>query len=255
MDKYCVIGSPIDHSLSPKIHNRLFDYYGLSARYSKIDVSFENLEKVLKKLKKEGYKGFNVTYPLKGEILNLIDEHPDYVKTISSVNTVSIVNGKLIGDNTDFRGMQFILAPYKNEKIYILGSGNMANTTLYALNESGQKVTVACRNATAGESLRYRYPYIELMSLDQFSKQKLKGVTINTLPLDLDISYLFDNKNDHTVIDCNYNTSPSLNSKIKYISGLSLLYAQALKSFEIWTGHSPTMKILDSLMRTNGNKH
>ncbi|WP_350344515.1 hypothetical protein PRVXT_000933 [Proteinivorax tanatarense] len=251
MDKYCVIGDPIDHSLSPKIHNCLFKHYGLNACYTKFRVSTDNLKEKVDCLIKEGYKGFNVTYPLKAAIKEHIDQISYHGKNIASVNTVALSNGKLLGDNTDFRGMQLVLDPFRSEEIYILGSGNMAHTTIYALKEfTNRNITVVCRNKKAGENLKKQYPWINLMSIEFFKKENISGgVTVNTLPLNLDISHLFENKIAQVLLDCNYNQTVSLSNDLQYISGLELLYAQAIKSFEIWTGYQPTLETLKELLK------
>lgn len=99
-----LIGSPVDHSMSPAMHNAAFEKLGLDYVYVVFDVVPENLEDVVKGMRKMGIAGFNVTMPCKTHILPYLDELSDAAALMGAVNTVEARDGKLIGHNTDGAG-------------------------------------------------------------------------------------------------------------------------------------------------------
>ena len=101
---YGLIGSPVSHSMSADMHNDLFSYYNLKARYHAFDVSKENLRDAVKGLRALGVAGFNITIPHKVAMLDLLDEVEEVAANIGAVNTVINNQGKLIGYNTDGDG-------------------------------------------------------------------------------------------------------------------------------------------------------
>ena len=239
MRKYCVIGYPIDHSLSPKLHNNWFKNFGIDAEYVLEEVRAGELGEKIEYLTSK-YNGFNVTYPLKKEIIPFLSQISPEAKELGSVNTVVVNHGKLEGYNTDIIGMKQILADINKDHYYILGNGNMAKTTVYAL--AAEKVTVICRNKEKAKKELNR-EYISYISYEQFKELNIKNsAIINTLPLTLDISEILIGKYNNTLLDCNYNNIYHYDIK-EYINGLELLMAQGAQSFKIWTGKQPPTKL------------
>lgn len=237
MNQYCVIGSPINHSLSPKLHNFWFNQYNLIGNYGKEEIDMENLNAKINHLK-ETYTGFNITYPLKGEIIQYIDHIDKIAEDIGSVNTIKKVDNKWFGYNTDVEGMKKLLEGTAGEGYYILGNGNMAKTTLYALDD--KEVTIVCRDTTKGKTILTNYPNADCITFTEFIDLNIKDhVIINTLPLDLDLTNYLKGKEDNILIDSNYNKQPNYKIKI-YIGGIDLLILQAIEAFYIWTGVRPT---------------
>ena len=104
-DRTAVIGFPVDHSLSPIIHNHWIKELGLDIKpYEKINVDPNKFEEQINNLKIEGYGGLNVTVPLKELAFNISDEISDVSKKLRSVNTLSLNSEKIDGDNTDAVG-------------------------------------------------------------------------------------------------------------------------------------------------------
>ncbi|SES63676.1 shikimate dehydrogenase family protein [Anaerobranca gottschalkii] len=239
MEKYCVIGNPVNHSLSPQMHNYWFQQFNIPAQYGREEIKGEELKDKIQYLK-EIYKGFNVTYPLKDKIIPYVDIIDDVAKEIGSVNTVKKEGDQWIGYNTDVLGMMAIFTELEKDfsgKYYILGSGNMAKTTLYAL--KGKEVTVVCRNLDNGNEIIKKYPLAQCMTFTQFQKLNLSnGVVVNTLPLDVDIEPFMVGKEDNILVDANYKKTPKFPVS-QYISGLELLVLQGIESFYIWTGKRP----------------
>ena len=94
--KFAVLGHPISHSLSPKIHQYFASQFGIHLDYQRIDVESTNFKKTLSDLKQEGYEGLNITLPLKNLAYEICDELSSKADQTKSVNTISIKNDKLI---------------------------------------------------------------------------------------------------------------------------------------------------------------
>ncbi len=99
-----LIGYPLEHSLSPKIHKAAFNFCGLDGRYSLYSIppnDIKRIESSLEKIRREEIRGLNVTIPHKQTIIPLLDELTQTAQNIGAVNTIFMKDGKLIGENTD----------------------------------------------------------------------------------------------------------------------------------------------------------
>ena len=137
-----VVGSPVAHSLSPRMHNTMLDHLGLNFTYSKLWLKTENdMLKAIKSLKKKPFFGLNVTIPYKELAFTLCDETDLYAQSSKAVNTMVYQNGILYGYNTDGIGL---LVALKNEKkfnvsgksVTIIGSGGSAKG-IFCFNSRG----------------------------------------------------------------------------------------------------------------------
>lgn len=227
--KYGLLGEKLGHSYSKVIHNQLGN-----ANYELIEVSIAELDKLLSDKK---FNGLNVTIPYKQEVMKYCDSISDRAIKIGSVNTIVNNNGKLIGDNTDYYGFDFMAKKanisFENKKIIILGSGGTSLTAIAVVNDNSPKeVVVVSRN---GEN-----------NYENISKHYDADIIINTTPVGMspnmgespvDLSN-FTNLSD--VIDVIYNpyrTALLVQAKnlgINYINGLAMLVAQAVKADSIF---------------------
>ena len=134
---YAVIGDPIDHSLSPLIHNAAFRSLNLDSTYIAYRIQKNELEVGIDALKKIKIAGFNVTIPHKTEILSYLDHINPRAKEIGAVNCVLNRNNKLWGFNTDWYGFSMLLknnrVDISGKSILILGAGGVAYSVLYSL--------------------------------------------------------------------------------------------------------------------------
>lgn len=125
----CLIGSPVEHSFSPNIHNYLIKKNNLNMKYMCFNVKSDELENAIKGIKALGIKGCNVTIPHKVEIIKHLDEVDKNALLIGAVNTVKNEGGKLIGYNTD--GVGFVKSitdkgyDICNKKVLIIGAGGV----------------------------------------------------------------------------------------------------------------------------------
>lgn len=127
---YCLIGSPIDKSLSPIIHNSIFKILNKNSVYLGFNIEKDSLKSAIDGFKAMKVKGFNVTIPYKKSIIKYLDDITSEANTIGAVNTVKNNNGKLIGYNTDSDGFLQTFndnnIDIKNKDILILGAGGAA---------------------------------------------------------------------------------------------------------------------------------
>ena len=129
MKKYLVIGNPIEHSLSPKLHNYWIKKNNIKATYDKKLLNKNELENIILKVKKEEIHGINVTLPFKKSVITYVDRLTPEAEKSQSVNTIYKENDKIIGHNTDIAGFELGLRHFKydvkEKKVFILGSGGV----------------------------------------------------------------------------------------------------------------------------------
>lgn len=130
----CVLGSPIAHSKSPMMHNRAIELLGLDYAYLAYEVKRENLKEAVEGLKTLNYRGWNLTMPLKVDVVPMCDELSDAARLSGAVNTVVNDDGRLIGHTTDGVGFMRVLSDnniaVKNKKLTMLGAGGAASAII-----------------------------------------------------------------------------------------------------------------------------
>ena len=137
MKKFLVIGNPIDHSLSPKLHNYWFKNNNIEAIYGKLETNESDLAELFKNLKQGLLNGINITVPYKKTVIPYVDVLSGHALRTQSVNTISYQNGNLIGHNTDIDGFEIstkkLNYDVKDKTIIILGAGGVVPSIIYAL--------------------------------------------------------------------------------------------------------------------------
>lgn len=244
--RYAVIGEKLSHSISPQIHRELFERANINATYEQIEVPKTEISEVLDRLKKEGYKGINVTIPYKTEIMASLNTISDIVTRIGAVNTVKI--GDIYeGYNTDYFGFGKALDFYgfnsKNKTCAILGSGGAAKAVVAYLEDNGaSKIIIVSRDS---QSVKLKFPKLDSVELRNFSAEGC-DLVINTTPVGMfpkiDYSPIRKDqlKGASFVMDLIYNPEETLLLKfakelsITCANGLYMLVAQAICAEEIW---------------------
>ena len=139
MKKYLVIGNPIEHSLSPKLHNYWIKNNNIDAIYEKKKLDENDLEYLILKIKDKTINGINVTVPFKKAVIPYLDKLTTESENTQSVNTIYLENNKIIGHNTDINGFELSIKRLKfdlfNKKVFILGAGGVVPSIIYALNK------------------------------------------------------------------------------------------------------------------------
>ena len=264
MKKYLVIGNPIKHSLSPKLHNYWFKKYNLSNHnYDKRKVTEDDLKKVILEIKNDKLAGLNITVPFKRSIIPFCDILDKTAEDLRSVNTISKKNGKIIGWNTDSLGFLDCLKASnimdEKKSVFILGAGGVTSAVLDALWGFGSK-QIYLSNRTKDKAIELKnmfkdkFDKIEILNWEEKPKKKC-GIVINTTSMGLA-------KNDLINIDFNeYENKKSNQEKSIFIDliysqktnflkaaekrgnlaidGKIMFLGQAKYSFNIWTNILP----------------
>ena len=162
MKKYLVIGNPIEHSLSPKLHNHWIKENNINAIYDKKLLDENNIQEVIEELKNEKIHGINVTVPFKKSVIPFLDQLSPLAKEVQSVNTIFKKDNKVIGENTDVGGfkqsLEYINYNVKNKKVFILGAGGVVSSILKALEKLGAaKVYISNRTKEKAKELESYY--------------------------------------------------------------------------------------------------
>jgi len=141
MKKYLVIGNPIEHSLSPKLHNHWFKKNNINAIYNKKQINEIDIKDIISELRNEKINGINVTVPFKQSIIPFVDELSVEANNAQSVNTIYKENNKVLGHNTDTSGFELAMRgksyDIKGKKIFILGAGGVVPSIILALKKMG----------------------------------------------------------------------------------------------------------------------
>ena len=129
MKKYLVIGNPIEHSLSPKLHNYWIKENNIDAVYDKKQLSETDIEGIISEVKDGKIEGINITVPFKKSAIPFLDKLTTLAKEAQSVNTIFKKDNKIVGDNTDVggfeQGLKHINYNVRNKKVFILGAGGV----------------------------------------------------------------------------------------------------------------------------------
>ena len=247
MKKYLVIGNPIEHSLSPKLHNYWLSRYKVGGNYEKKLLTEDKVGEFLKLDQK--ISGINVTVPFKKTVINYCSELTELASASQSVNTITLSNDKIIGDNTDVYGFEQSLRDLNfnglNKTAYIIGAGGVVSSVVIALNKLGvQNIVISNRTKNKAEALAKEYNLVvsdwgKIIDFDIIINCTSIGLKKSD-SLDLD----FPNVKDKIFYDIIYKPKTKFlfdaeKSGNKIIDGKMMFLYQAQKSFEIWHGIKP----------------
>ena len=166
--KFLVIGNPINHSLSPKLHNYWIKKYKIDAVYEKKLLDNNEIDNLIFNIREEKLHGINVTVPFKKTVIPFLDELSEEAKISQSVNTIYKKNNKIIGDNTDIEGFKLSLEKTgqetKNKKVLILGAGGVVSSIIVALKKMQiGKIYLSNRTELKAIKLKINFPEIEII--------------------------------------------------------------------------------------------
>ena len=252
MKKYLVIGNPIEHSLSPKLHNYWIKKNNINAVYEKKKLNESELENLILQVKKKKINGVNVTVPFKKKIIPFLDKLTTEAKATESVNTVYLNNNEVTGHNTDIDGFKTSIEKSEfdpsNKKVLILGAGGVVSSIIYALNiMRTSKIIISNRTKKKAEELKNLFENLdivewgELPSFDMIINATSLGLKKND-KLDLNLSSIGKNKFFYDVI---YNPKETNFLKVgknlgnTALNGKLMFIYQALMAFNIWHGLKP----------------
>ena len=273
-NKIAILGYPIKHTLSPKMHNYWLKELCISGRYEAIKTPVKNFKKTIKKLCNEGYKGVNLTLPLKEEALKYLNKKDRIVDFVWATNVLIFLKQNVIeGKNTDVYGFKkSLIKLVKNKKrktAIIIGSGGAARAVLYAFIEMlYKKITIFNRTKKNAEKIKKDFiknfsSNLKIKIMCENLKNLKKNLEeidllVNTTPmgmknfpaLNINIEKF---KTNSAIFDLVYNpleTKLIKDSKkrgIKNTNGLDMLMYQAQRSFYYWLNKKP--KITNKLKK------
>jgi shikimate dehydrogenase len=257
MKNYGIIGNPVEHSLSPLLHNYWFKKYKIDASYSIIKTKANNLKDIVDKIKDKTLSGINVTLPYKQKIINYTDKIVNDAETTGSVNTLFLDSeNKIIGENTDVYGVQAAylkeIDSKKNNKALIIGAGGVSPSVILSLRKSGiNNISIINRTYEKCLFLKKKFNYINILIWKNLESEICNyDIIINATSLGLkngqEFNFNFDKCKESAVfIDTIYNplktkTFKFLEDKgIKVFNGLDMFIYQGQKSFYLWNKINP----------------
>ncbi len=278
-----LLGSPVAHSISPQMHNEAFRCLGLDYAYLAFDVKPEELETAVKGLTAAGIRGFNLTMPLKIQILPLLDELTPAARLAGSVNTVMVTDGRLVGHTTDGIGyMRSVMDAghtITGKKMTLLGAGGAATAICVQAaldgvraidmfkrkNTSWDKTGEFCKRL--GEETGCHIRLLDIENPSQLA-ESLAGSAILTnatsvgMAPDAGCSPVPDSSMLHpglVVSDIIYNPRETMLMKqaksmgCPCFNGLYMLLYQGAEAFRCWTGQEMPVEHIKELYFSAGN--
>ncbi|MBC8249713.1 MAG: shikimate dehydrogenase [Anaerolineales bacterium] len=265
-----LIGYPVEHSLSPAMHNSAFTALGLNWCYVPLPVPPERVGEAIAGLRALGFVGANVTVPHKEAVMAYLDHVTPEAQAIGAVNTIVVREGRSIGYNTDWHGFLTALNeggfdPH-GKRAVVLGAGGAARAVVYALAQAEAQVTVLNRTPARARALVQDFsplfPSSSLLSLP-LALQTLEEQTaeahllVNTTPVGLwpevdqsiwpeDLTF----PSHLAVFDLVYNPrqtkllQQARAAGAKAIGGLGMLVHQGAAAFELWTGEKAPVEMM-----------
>ena len=263
MNKYLVIGNPIDHSLSPALHNYWLKENNINATYDKIKLEDHEIKNFIQDIKEQKVAGCNVTVPFKKTVIPFLDKLSSEADQTQSVNTITFDNGDLVGHNTDIAG--FVTAikklnfSVKRKRVLILGAGGVVSSIIFALkNMHVHEIIISNRTREKAESMRVLFNNLKVLEwgklIDFDMVINATSLGLNNEKINLDFTSLGKNKLFYDVI---YNPNETHFLKLGKQSGnmtengKTMFVYQALEAFKLWHKIEPkvnqeTLNILDN---------
>ena len=260
MKKYLVIGNPIDHTLSPKLHNYWIKEKNINANYDKKKLDENDLKKIISDVREKKINGINVTVPFKKLVIPFLDELSIEANETKSVNTIYLNDNKIIGHNTDIAGFELAIKYSKydltNKEILILGAGGVVSSIIFSLKKMRvSKITISNRTKKKAEDLKNLFKDLNIVDWGNIPNF---DVIINATSIGLneeeeiklDYSKIGSNKLFYDVI---YNpTETNFLKKAKASgnrteNGKMMFIYQAHQAFTIW--HKLMPKIDDEVIK------
>ena len=264
-----LIGWPVEHSVSPDMHNAAFAQLGMDWHYALLPTKPDTLKTRLGRLDRQRFEGVNVTVPHKQAIMPYLDQISETAQAIGAVNTVLFRAEGALGENTDGQGfldaLRHVAFVPSGKEALVLGAGGGARAVVYALARAGCAVTLYNRTEQRARALEqdmqglgYQVPVIgppaapwTALDLDRFD------LLVNTTPVgmwpDTGLSPWPDPvpiPSHWTVFDLVYNPIETRllwqarEAGAQAIDGLEMLVRQGALSFEMWTGIQPPVDVM-----------
>jgi shikimate dehydrogenase len=237
MAKFAVLGSPIDHSLSPTIHRKAMEILGITGEYERFNVSEDSFVEFLESHKGD-WSGFSLTMPLK-EIACSVGKASDEAALLTQVgNTLIASPDGWLAFNTDATGFSLLTDGFDFERVAILGSGGTARAALFAIRNQAKEIEVYRRSAKNDEALRRISQDATFCNWSNLSKAFQSQLVINATSVSASEDIARVAEQVPYAIDAIYSPWPpplfASQKGANYKSGKDLLVAQALGQIELF---------------------
>ena len=251
MKKYFVIGNPINHSLSPKLHNYWLKENNIDAIYDKKKIEEKNLQTIISEVKEKKINGINVTVPFKRAVIPYLDRLSPEAEQTQSVNTIILSNDNLVGYNTDIFGFDKAIKnlnfDMRGKKIFILGAGGVVPSIIFALNKMNvSKIIISNRTKEKAENLKSRFHNLDILEWGDINDFDViinaTSLGLNKESINLDFSKFANNKLFYDVIynpeETNFlKEGKKLGNRTE--NGKLMFIYQAFEAFKLWHGIEP----------------
>ncbi|MEK9165949.1 MAG: shikimate dehydrogenase [Patescibacteria group bacterium] len=264
--KFCgLIGYPIDHSLSPAIHNAAAQFYKINAVFLAFPTT--DAKSAIAAMKALGILEYSITMPLKEKVIPYLDEIEPQAKELGNANTIINRDGKLYGYNTDIDGVRLSLKGLriKNKPVILLGAGGVAKTVAYVIHKAGGQLHILNRDLILARKLAklYQAKYNDLQDIGHKVRDINPYLIINATPVGMG-----ELKNQSlvprtalyskmVVFDLIYNpreTKLLKDAKMRgcrVISGRTMFLGQGARQFELWSRKPAPWKIIEHAFDIN----
>ncbi|MDP2280043.1 MAG: shikimate dehydrogenase [Nitrospirota bacterium] len=266
-----LLGYPVEHSLSPAMHNAAFEHLRLDCCYVTFPVKPELLKDAVSAIISLNLAGVNVTVPHKEKVIHFLNEVDKEASFIGAVNTIVNSNGVLKGYNTDGRGFMKSLSEtgikVKNKNVLIIGAGGASRAIGYYLCQSASKLFLydidrkkagkligalkKINNNVFSFSFQPSAVSYQLDDIDIIINATPLGLRKND-PVPVDVSLLNPR---HIVCDLIYKNTELLDKAArkgcKTLNGLGMLLWQGVFAFELWTGKKPPVEVMRKALTKN----
>ncbi len=254
--RLAVIGYPLGHTLSPKLHGAAIRALGLDLTYDAVETAPERLVGFLEALRSPEWLGCNVTVPHKQAVLPALADQSDEARAIGAVNTILNRDGRLSGFNTDAGGfladLEAELGSVDGKRVLLLGAGGAARAVGYALRDRAERVWILNRHVERAEQLVRDLGGALQLGAPQHLKESELVINCTSAGLHAGDSPLPDDSllRGIQLYDLIYNPPVTrlmqavMDRGGRAVNGLGMLVRQAALAFSIWTGVEPPLEVM-----------
>jgi shikimate dehydrogenase len=256
-----ILGWPVEHSLSPIMHNAAFRSLGLDWVYLYWPVPPQDLGAAVGGLRALGAAGANVTMPHKETVIQYLDAISGDARRAGAVNTIQRVGDRLIGHNTDVDGFRQLLVADAGfdpagKRALILGAGGAARAAALALEDLAVgDIAIAGRSDDRAQGVASLGSGRPISWAEADAAVDDADLVVNATPLGMHDENPVPSarwRPDHTVVDLVYSppvtplTAAARAAGAEAWGGLGMLVHQAAASFRIWTGQAPSTEVMSA---------
>lgn len=254
-----IIGNPVDHSLSPAIHNAAAAHLDINAVY----LAFNSVDpkQAIDAMRALNIRSFSVTIPHKETVMAYVDEVEPQAEELGNINTIVNQDGRLTGYNTDIDGIELSLKEVviKNESVLLLGAGGVAHTLASVIARQGGRLVILNRDVTQARTLAERYGASAgaLEEIEPTIQRTRPRLIINATPVGMGklsgMSLVPPSLLEKTMVVFDVIYTPrqtkllhdAADAGCRTISGAIMFLGQGARQFELWSGQQAPLRIME----------